>query len=140
MIVVILTRTTVLFSQHPSSNPWQLQESFPVKPSMREVSIFFCSCHKKEPPSRSLERTAPWYWLYKYQIEMVLHTSISTGSSVLVKNRLSQNIAAIRHILHIHLSPLHFRSIFLYVDTRLPAFLQKSFFLITNGEMLRLKK
>ena len=71
---------------------------------------------------------------------MVLHTSSSTGSSVLVKNRLSQNIAAVRHILHIPLSPLHFRSIFLYVDTRLPAFLQKSFFLITNGEMLRLKK
>nr|DAO08862.1 MAG TPA: hypothetical protein [Caudoviricetes sp.] len=71
---------------------------------------------------------------------MVLHTSISTGSSVLVKNRLSQNISAIRHILYIHLAPLHFRSIFLYVDTRLPAFLQKSFFLIINGEMLRLKK
>ena len=50
------------------------------------------------------------------------------------------DIAAIRHILHIHLSPFHFRSIFLYVNTRLPAFLQKSFFLITNGEMLRLKK
>ena len=70
---------------------------------------------------------------------MVLHTSIRTGSRVLVKNRLSQNIAAIRHILPIYLSPLHFRSIFLYVDTHLPAFLQKSFFLITNGEMLRLK-
>ena len=71
---------------------------------------------------------------------MVLQTSSSTGSSVLVKNRLSQNIAAIRHILYIYLSPLYFRSIFLYVDTRLSAFLQKSFFLITNGEMLRLKK
>ena len=71
---------------------------------------------------------------------MVFATSSNTGSSVLVKNRLSQNIAAIRHILHLYPSPLHFRFISLYVDTRLPAFLLKSFFSITNGEMLRLKK
>ena len=52
-------------------------------------SCIFASKRKKEPSSRSLERTAPWYWLYKNQIEMVLQTSSSTGSSVLVISRAS---------------------------------------------------
>ena len=124
---VNLIRIIALFLLYLSLDFQQLQEAFSVKSAMKDVSTFLRSCHKKEPPSRSLERTAPWYWLYKYQIEMVLQTSSSTGSSVLVKNRLSQNIAAIRHILYIYLSPLYFRSIFLYVDTRLSAFLQKKF-------------